>query len=253
MLTYEDIGKNLVYHVSQRAAGRFEVCSLANQKYYLEVTSMNMQLLEKTATEMKANLGGRIFAFPVEADNPYSTYAVAVFDGTTCRVYTRSFSVEEAAGAALAALECFKSSGIPASYEEDVRFVSYDAQVNGPSIGMRRLKKANQAKPFLEAGVGLFGLHKSDGSKEETISPLGVLKLSYLQMVEASNPKCKEVMEGYYRLLASKRYGKTVAAIRQEVRRMTKDQARGWLEETYAKYVQDSFEVFNLIPGGSPV
>ena len=54
-------------------------------------------------------------------------------------------------------------------------------------------------------------------------------------------------MDKYYQLLATRKYGKTAAAIKQEVRKMSKDQVVGWLEQTYEKYVHDGMEIMSFL------
>ena len=53
-------------------------------------------------------------------------------------------------------------------------------------------------------------------------------------------------MVEFYQLLAMRKYGKTVAAIKQEVRRMGKDQAIKWIEQTHKKYIHDDMEIMNI-------
>lgn len=66
-------------------------------------------------------------------------------------------------------------------------------------------------------------------------------------MVEEGNQKACQFMEHYYRLLAMRKYGKTAAAIRQEVRKMGKDQVLGWLEQTFEKYIHNDMEVMKFL------
>lgn len=79
------------------------------------------------------------------------------------------------------------------------------------------------------------------------ISARGLLKFSYIEMVDEKNPKASRFMNEYYKLLATRKYGKTAVAIKQEVRKMSKDQAFRWLEQTFEKYVHDDMEIMNFL------
>lgn len=206
---------------------------------------LNIKAIEERARAYKERLGGMIFVFPVDEENPYSLYAFASFKGTDCWVYPEAAPMEDAAGHVLATLELLNESGFPSTYEKDVRFISCEAQMNGPSLAVRRLKKAERKEPFFEDGVD--GGANPDDLEGYLFSARGVIKVGYLQMMDEKNPKGKQFMEGYYQLLASRRYGKTAAAIRQEVRRMSKDEARKWIENTYTKYVQDDREILDML------
>lgn len=197
-----------------------------------------------TAKLLRENLGGTIFAFPIEESNPFSTYAVVVYAGEKYFVYPRATNISEAALGVTTILEMLKKSGTNVNYEKDVRFISYQAQIDAPDITMRRLKKKGTSKPFFEKGKDI-----AEGNKEtgEAISARGVVKLCYLEMMEKNNPKATQFMNEYYKLLATRKYGKTAAAIKQEVYRMGKDQVARWIEETFKNYIRDNMEVFNIL------
>lgn len=101
---------------------------------------MRKQAIE-TAKALREQLGGTIFAFPIEPDNPFSTYAVVVYAGGEYFVYPEATDVSEAATGVLVILEEFKKIGLAKDYDEDVRMITYKAQMDAPSVVMRRLKR----------------------------------------------------------------------------------------------------------------
>lgn len=101
---------------------------------------MKKQAIE-TAKSLRQQLGGTIFAFPIEPDNPFSTYAVVVYAGDEYFVYPEATDITDAAAGVLVILEEFKKIGIAKDYNRDVRMVSYQAQMDAPSVTMRRLKR----------------------------------------------------------------------------------------------------------------
>ena len=105
----------------------------------LKSNSQN-QSIEK-AKELKERLGGTIFAFPVEADNPFSSYSIVMYAGGQYFHYPNATDISEAASGILTLLEEMKKSGMDADYERNVRLVSYQAQMDAPSVVMRKLKK----------------------------------------------------------------------------------------------------------------
>ena len=94
------------------------------------------------AKAIKKDKGGMIFAFPIEAENPFSKY-VLVTDVGDCnmRVFAEELDITEAAQSILMEIEFFHKDGIELSYEKDVRFMFFEAQKNAPSIPMKRLRK----------------------------------------------------------------------------------------------------------------
>jgi hypothetical protein len=205
---------------------------------------VNEDRIIDTAKQMRESLGGTIFSFPTEPDNPFSPYAIVVYAGERYFVYPEATDISTAAVGVLTILDEFKKNGIDADYDRNVRLVSCQPQVDAPSTVMKRLKKENHFTPhFLEGKDYMKG---TDG-EEELISARGLLKLSYIQAVEEKNPKAIQFMSEYYKLLATRRYGKTAAAIKQEVNKMGKGQAFRWLEQTFEKYIKDDMEVMDLL------
>ncbi|MNT27306.1 hypothetical protein D3C72_1629320 [compost metagenome] len=145
----------------------------------------------------------------------------------------------------MATLEGFKEGGLDHDYDRNVRLVSYQAQIEAPNITMRRLKKLNTSAPLLESGVDV--MPKEDDPEDYLFSPRGLLKFSYLEMAENKNPKAISFMKEYYKLLAMRKYGKTAAAIHQEVRRMGKEEGVRWIEKTFNRYIPDGREIFNIM------
>ena len=101
---------------------------------------MKKQAIE-TAKSLRKQLGGTIFAFPIKADNPFSSYAVVVYADGKYFVYPEAAGISEAATGVMTILEEFKKIGMAKDYNEDVRMVSYQAQMDAPSVVMRRLKR----------------------------------------------------------------------------------------------------------------
>lgn len=195
------------------------------------------------AKQYRENLGGTIFAFPIQEDDPFSSYAIVMYAGGQYFAYPNATDISEAASGILILLEEMKKSGMDADYERNVRLISLQVQMDAPSTTMRRLKKGNISKPFFNGD----DYTEASAEAEDMISARGLLKLSYLQVVDEKNSKASQFMDKYYQLLASRKYGKTAAAIKQEVRKMGKDQVCGWLEQTFKKYVHDDMEVMNFL------
>jgi hypothetical protein len=206
------------------------------------MVSMNIFEIEKKATELMGEVGGKIFAFPINEQDPFSLYAVTMWTGAEFKTFPQTFGMEEAASGIKHILDTLKKEGLDSNYERLVRFVSYEAQINAPSVTMRRLKKGSTSPGYLKDGVDITPT--KDGYN---FSGRGLVKFSYLQMMDDDLPNAAQFMNKYYELLAMKRYGKTAAAIKQEVRRMKKDAAVKWIEQTYAKYIHDPMEVMNIM------
>lgn len=208
------------------------------------MNKLQTKAVEK-AEQLREQFGGTIFAFPIEENNPFSSYAVVMYAGGKYFAYPEASDISTASVGVLTLLEEMKKNGMAADYESDVRLISYQAQMDAPSIIMRRLKKEASHKPFFKEN----DYTKGSEDTEDLISARGTLKLSYLEMTEEKNSKASQFMDEYYKILSTRKYGKTAAAIRQEVRRMTKDQACAWLEQTYEKYIHNDMEVFSIISG----
>ncbi|SDJ77081.1 hypothetical protein, partial [Paenibacillus naphthalenovorans] len=207
---------------------------------------LNIIEIEKKAENFRQQFGGKIFVFPIKEDDPYSKYVVTMYTGEKFNTYPEPMTIEEAAAGVRMTLEAFEKDGWDADYERNVHFISYEAQVNAPSVTMRRLKKENVSKPIYQQGVDF---HEKDGEEELLITARGLLKWTYVEMVDEKNPKAIQFMDGYYKLLAMRKYGKTAAAIKQEIRRFSKDEGIKWIERTYKHYIRDDMEVMNLMQG----
>lgn len=203
---------------------------------------MDIKKIEKKAKELREELGGSIFAFPVEEENPFSKYAVSIIVGDGFKIYPELMTIEEAAIAVQTTLEMFEKEGLESDYSKLVRFVSFESQVNAPSVTMRRLKKQNFAKTVYQKDIDV-----SPTGEGYAFSARGVLKFSYIAMVDDNLPKARKFMYEYYKLLSMRKYGKTSAAIKKEVKRMNKDEAIIWLEKTYERYVQNDSEIFSIM------
>lgn len=190
--------------------------------------------IEQKAAEIRERVGGTIFAFPVDEEDPLSKYAVAMYTGKEYRVYQEAMHVSEAAAGILLIIESLEKEGYEIDYDRDVRLISYQAQLDAPDVTMRRLKKDCESPRILKDKEDIV---ESEG--ETYFTPRGMLKLNYLMMVDEKNLKAIIAMKKYYELLASRKYGKTAAAIKQEVHRMGKQEASKWIEHTYQRYTHD--------------
>lgn len=206
---------------------------------------MNFPAIEAKAAEIRSRLGGTIISFPVEEENPFSRYAITVFMGEGYQTFLEPLTAQETAMCILQTLQGFREAGFDDDYERNVRFAFGEAQMNAPDVAMRQLKKLDAGRAPLEPDVDVAP--NPDDPDSLLFSTRGVLKLSLLGMID-KNPKGIQFMDAYYRLLASKRYGKTAAAIKQEVRRTDRQEALRWAERTFKQYATDD-EVFGLMQG----
>lgn len=112
---------------------------------------MDKQLIEQKAKLLKEQLGGTVFAFPIEEENPFSRYAVVMYAGKKYFVYPEASDISTAAVGVATILEQLKKNGHDSNYQRNVRFVSFQAQTDAPSIIMRRLKKNDYlTKPYIK-------------------------------------------------------------------------------------------------------
>jgi hypothetical protein len=204
-----------------------------------------LMAIEQNAEELKKQLGGRIFAFPVNEQDPFSKYAVTMYTEEKWITYPNSLDISEAAAGINLLLETLEKEGHDADYGRNVRFVSYQAQVDAPNVTMRRLKK--EVRTGLAKDIDF--IPKENGAEGYHISARGLIKFSYYSMIDDKLPKAIQFMDSYYNLLATRKYGKTAAAIKQEIRRMNKNEATKWIEQTYARYITDDMEVMDLMNG----
>ncbi len=214
-----------------------------------DVLNMDNKVIEAKAKELQSRLGGTIFAFPIDENDPFSEYAALVYATGKFHIYPKAENVNIAAIGVTTILEEMKKHRYATDYEHDVRFVSYEVQINAPSVTIRRLKKqggfqSTLTGPAMQSKFDV--MERDDGEKGYLFSARGVIKYSYMAMVDDNTPKAAQFMEEYYKVLAMRKYGKTVAAIKREVMRMDKDEAIDWIEMTYDKYVHDSMEIMNI-------
>lgn len=137
---------------------------------------MNVKSIESKAHELREQLGGNIFSFPIEEDNPLSLYAVAIFSGEQLATFPDPMTIEEAAAGISMTLEELGKMGRDSDYDRNVRMVSYDAQMNGPSVTMRRLRKAEEGyQKVMNTNIEDF-IPSDDGYN---MTARGLIKLSY--------------------------------------------------------------------------
>lgn len=209
------------------------------------MSNFERQAISK-AKQIRESLGGIIFSFPIEDENPFSPYAVVAFFAEKYFVFPEATDISTAALGVTTVMDEFKKIGININYEKDVRLISYQAQMDAPSTVMRQLKKECMSKPVIDKDVDI---QEGDEETGKLISARGVIKFSYLAMIDDRMPKAALFMNEYYKILAMRKYGKTASAIRQEVRRMTKSEAISWIERTYKHYVHDDMEIINIFNG----
>jgi hypothetical protein len=204
---------------------------------------MNVQEIKQKATELKNQLGGTIFAFPIEEENPLSNYAVVTMVGNSVSVFPHECTVEEAAVGIKEILKGFKKDSLDTNFDKNVRFISFQPQIDAPSVTMRRMKKLHQAKkPVYQTREDVV-----QKGEDFAFTARGVIKMSYLSMVDDKLPKAKQFMMEYYKLLSMRKYGRSATLIHSEVSRMNKDKAIDWIEKTYEKYIHDDMEIFNIM------
>jgi hypothetical protein len=102
------------------------------------------QELIKKASEIREKLGGIIFAFPIRETDPHSPYAVVVYGGGKYFVYPKADDIRWAGLGVVTIMEEMRKQGETIDYERDVRFVSYQAQMNAPDVTMRRLRNSGK-------------------------------------------------------------------------------------------------------------
>lgn len=207
---------------------------------------MNKQEKIQAAKEIHEGAGGTLFAFPVDPEDPLSRYAVVAKITDRYEVYDEIMCMEEAAQCIAGALEMYREEGIDADYDDNVRFIMHDAQMNAPSTTMRRLKKnggsSTTPQPLNDSDF-------IDNGDDTLITAKGVIRLSHYTMVSDNNKKAKRFMFAYYKLLSNRGYGKTAREIKREVSKKTIPQVNTWIENTYAKYVYDPMEIMDILNG----
>ena len=87
-----------------------------------------------------------------------------------------------------------------------------------------------------------------DGREEVMYSAEGVAVLCFLAWREDWKPKARQFLEGYFRILANRRYGKGVSQIFEEVEAMGVSEGCDWIEATFKKYLNQS-DIVNLMNG----
>lgn len=84
----------------------------------------------KKAKEIAKNTGGKIFAFPVENDNPFSQFALVVRISGKYMVFDDLLDMRGVAQGILETRKMLNKNGIKTNYDKDVRFVLYEPQKN---------------------------------------------------------------------------------------------------------------------------
>jgi hypothetical protein len=99
----------------------------------------------------------------------------------------------------------------------------------------------NNMLTFLTKGIDITP--KENGQEGYDISSRGILKAAYLAALEDQGTRGTLIMDEYFKLLASRRYGKTITAIKQELQLMTQAEGLAWIERTYASYISDELTI----------
>ncbi|HHY67906.1 MAG TPA: hypothetical protein GX517_12070, partial [Alicyclobacillus sp.] len=169
---------------------------------------MNTRQIEKRAEFLRQQLGGLIFAFPINEEDPYSKFAVVVYTGDGFRAFPEPLDVSEAAAGIASIVEGLEENGHRVDFDREVRFLVGATQLNGPNVLMRRLRENSRHYDYRRI---------DDMGGETAFTPRGFLKMGYLLMAEEGNVIGSRVMDEYCRFLAARRYGKPAAEIRKEV------------------------------------
>jgi hypothetical protein len=90
------------------------------------------------AKQIRESLGGTLFAFPIEEDNPFSSYAIVMYAGGKYFAYPNASDISMAATGIFILLEEMKKSGMGADYERNVRMITLQAQMDAPSTVIRK-------------------------------------------------------------------------------------------------------------------
>lgn len=109
---------------------------------------MNKKKMIKRAKRIKKDSGGKVFAFPIDRDDPFSKYVLVLDLGVEFNVFPEKLDITEVAQCIFEAIQIFERNGFKISYEEDVRFVVYEAQMNAPSVTMRRLRDGQNFRGY---------------------------------------------------------------------------------------------------------
>lgn len=83
--------------------------------------------------------------------------------------------------------------------------------------------------------------------EEILLKARGVVKMCYFSMVDDKSPKAEIFMNEYYKLLATRKYGKSVTAISGEVERMDKEKAVEWINKTYEQFIYNDMEIYTIL------
>ena len=134
-------------------------------------------------------------------------------------------------------LNNLREHGLDADFDRNVRFMIYRAQ------------KDESGFQFEDDHLGEIVLKKEEESEDTNwnITAKGLLLLMHHLMVVENIPRASQFMDEYYKLLATRNYGKTPAAIKQEVLKMNKRKVLHWLIQTYEKYVYNDSELIDIM------
>lgn len=222
----------------------------AKNKYNKGKWNLNIEQVKEKAKTLKETFGGIIFAFPLVENNPYSKYAISYYTGEQFVTFPDELNVSEVAAGIIEIMETLNKVGMNIDYDNDVRFMLHDAQINAPDVTMRKLKKEgvyqSRTEPLLKEKEDII-TRTDTGEEDYYFTPIGIVKFSYLSMIDDKMPKAIEFMDGFYKLLAMNKYGKTSAAIKQEVRRKGKVEGIEWIEKVYKKYIKDDYAIHRLM------
>lgn len=112
---------------------------------------MDKKEIIEMARKLRKQVGGFILAFPIEDENPFSEYAVVVYEGNQYFVYPQANNLQFAAVGINAIISSYEKTGKKINFKRDVRLVSYEPQINAPDITTRRIRDAGHFQMIREA------------------------------------------------------------------------------------------------------
>ena len=91
--------------------------------------------------------------------------------------------------------------------------------------------------------------HTMEHNGETLVSPTGVIVMALHGWRVDHKQECREALERYCQYLAMHSYGKGATAIWKELALMDDQQAREWVESTFARYVSDPIAAVEYVLG----
>jgi hypothetical protein len=108
------------------------------------------EIIEK-ARLLRKQVGGFILGFPIEDENPFSEYAVVVYEQGKYFVFPQANNLQLAAVGINTLINSYEKTGKKIKFKRDVRLISYEAQINAPDITTRRIRNNGHFQIIREA------------------------------------------------------------------------------------------------------